>query len=111
MFGPYHGHVTTLSTHKPKHKAMASSSVVNLPQNIGWIGLGLMGLPMATNLLKKMDKDTTFYVFDVVEESVKKLVEAGEGRVKACESSKEVTDKSVRHQLLIRLRIKSLKPP
>ena len=55
-----------------------------------------MGLPMATNLLKKMDQQTTFYVFDVVEESIKKLVDAGEGRVKACKSSKEVADKSVR---------------
>ncbi|KAI7345254.1 hypothetical protein KC354_g14833 [Hortaea werneckii] len=35
-----------------------------LPKNIGWIGLGLMGLPMARNLLKKMDEDTQFFVFD-----------------------------------------------
>ena len=70
-----------------------------------------MGLPMATNLVKKMDKDTTFYVFDVVEESVKNLVEAGEGRVKACKSSKEVADKSVRHQLLTCLHINLPKSP
>ncbi len=78
---------------------MASSTTSKLPQNIGWIGLGLMGLPMATNLVKKMDKSTVFYVYDVVEESVKKFVEAGEGRVTACSSSKEVADKSVREQM------------
>lgn len=95
MFGYYHGHNTTLPIHHHKHNDMASTTQSKLPQNIGWIGLGLMGFPMATNLLKKMDKSTTFYVYDVVEESVKKLVEAGKGRVKACASSKEVADKSV----------------
>lgn len=98
MFGYYHGKNTSLPTHANKPKTMASSKTSKLPQNIGWIGLGLMGLPMATNLLKKMDKSTTFYVFDVVEESIKKSVDAGEGRVKACASSKEVSDKSVCEQ-------------
>ena len=98
MFGYEHGHDTTLPTTHHKRNNMASSTTSNLPPNIGWIGLGLMGLPMATNLLNKMDKSTTFYVFDVMDESVKKFVEAGEGRVKACASSKFVADKSVREQ-------------
>ena len=59
-----------------------------------------MGLPMATNLLQKMDQSTTFYVFDVSKESMEKFVEVGEGRVKACSSSKEVADKSVRQPML-----------
>ncbi len=80
---------------------MASSSSSKLPQNIGWIGLGLMGLPMATNLLKKTDKSTTIYVFDVVKDVVEKFVEAGEGRVKACSSSKEVADKSVSKLMVV----------
>ena len=79
---------------------MASSNTSKLPQKIGWIGLGLMGLPMATNLLQKMDQSTTFYVFDVSKESMEKFVEVGEGRVKACSSSKEVADKSVRQPML-----------
>ena len=52
--------------------------------------------------LKKMDKSTTFYIYDVVEESVKKFVEAGEDKVKACSSSKEVADKSVCEQMISR---------
>ena len=56
-----------------------------------------MGLPMATNLLNKMDDDTTFNVYDVVEEAVQKFVEAGKERVKGCTDSKEVADKSVCH--------------
>lgn len=74
---------------------MASSTTVNLPKNIGWIGLGVMGLPMATNLLNKMDPETTFYVYDVVKESIDKIVRDGKGRAKECASSKEVADKSV----------------
>ncbi len=71
----------------------------DLPKNIGWIGLGLMGLPMATNLVKKMNPDTKFYVFDVVQESIDKFLELdeGKGRIHTCGSSKEVADKSVRH--------------
>lgn len=74
---------------------MASSATERLPQNVGWIGLGLMGLPMAQNLLRKMDKSTNFYVYDVIQESIDEFVKAGDGRVKACSSSKEVADKSV----------------
>lgn len=70
----------------------------DLPKHVGWIGLGLMGLPMATNLLKKMDPKTSFYVYDVVQESVDKFVNLDEakGRVQVCGSAKEVADKSVR---------------
>lgn len=66
-----------------------------LPKRIGWVGLGLMGLPMATNLLNKTDNDTQIFVYDVVQDAIDKLVEKGQSRVKACSSSKEVADKSV----------------
>jgi 3-hydroxyisobutyrate dehydrogenase len=67
----------------------------DLPKNIGWIGLGLMGYPMARNLVKKMSRDTRFFVYDVIPKNVDKLVEDGGGRVHACTSSKEVADNSV----------------
>lgn len=70
--------------------------MAGLPKNVGWIGLGIMGLPMARNLLKKMGDDTQFYVFDVIQESVDNFVQDGQGRVSACSSSKDVADKSVR---------------
>jgi 3-hydroxyisobutyrate dehydrogenase len=59
----------------------------DLPKKVGWIGLGIMGGPMLRNLLGKMDNETQFYIYDVVEE--------GQGRVHACSSSKEVADLSV----------------
>ena len=72
-----------------------------LPKNIGWIGLGLMGDPMARNLLKKMPEDTQFFVYDVVSSAVDKFVQEGEGRVKACASSREVAERSVGHAVLL----------
>jgi 3-hydroxyisobutyrate dehydrogenase len=72
-----------------------ANSTQHLPTNIGWIGLGLMGLPMATNLLNKTSANTKLYVYDVVQEAIDKLVEQGKGKVEACGSSKEVADKSV----------------
>lgn len=73
----------------------------DLPKNVGWIGLGVMGIPMATNLLKKMSSETTFFVYDVVQKNIDDFVnsEHAKGRVTACGSSKEVADKSVRSLL------------
>lgn len=69
----------------------------DLPQKVGWIGLGIMGLPMVRNLLGKMDNQTQFYVYDVVQKSIDDFVKDGKGRVHACSSSKEVADHSVCH--------------
>jgi 3-hydroxyisobutyrate dehydrogenase len=66
-----------------------------LPKKVGWIGLGIMGLPMVRNLLGKMKSETQFYIYDVVQKSIDDFVEEGQGRVHACGSSKEVADLSV----------------
>ena len=69
--------------------------MVDLPGNVGWIGLGIMGMPMVRNLLAKMKDHTQFYVYDVVQGSIDNLVQDGQGRVHACSSSKDVADHSV----------------
>jgi 3-hydroxyisobutyrate dehydrogenase len=66
-----------------------------LPKKIGWIGLGIMGLPMVRNMLAKMESDTQFYVYDVIQKSIDEFVQDGQGRVHACISSREVADNSV----------------
>ena len=53
-------------------------------KNIGFIGLGIMGKPMAKNLLKA---GYSLTVYDINDVPVKELVEAG---AKAATSSKEV---------------------
>lgn len=57
-------------------------------KNIGFIGLGIMGCPMARNLLKK---GYSLTVYDIVPEKVDELVDAG---AKAGSSSKDVAEKS-----------------
>jgi 2-hydroxy-3-oxopropionate reductase len=60
--------------------------------NIGFIGLGIMGKPMAKNLLKAGHK---LVVYDIVDASVKELVEAG---ATAGTSPKDVAS---RNQLIV----------
>ncbi len=57
-------------------------------KNIGFIGLGIMGCPMAKNLLKK---DYSLTVYDIVPEKVDELVAAG---AKAGSSNKDVAENS-----------------
>ena len=54
--------------------------------NVGFIGLGIMGKPMAKNLMKAGYK---VYAYDVVEANVQNVAEAG---AVACKSIKEVCD-------------------
>jgi len=56
---------------------------------IGFIGLGIMGESMCTNIIKKHDDDV--YVYDLVEAQVKKLV--AEGGI-ACKDELEVAEKA-----------------
>ena len=72
-----------------------ANKMPDLPKKVGWIGLGIMGGPMLRNLLGKMDNETQFYIYDVVQKSIDDFVEEGQGRVHACSSSKEVADLSV----------------
>ena len=57
-------------------------------KNVGFIGLGIMGKPMAKNLLKA---GYSLIVYDILEEPVKELVDAG---AKAGTSSKDVASQS-----------------
>jgi len=57
-------------------------------KKIGFIGLGIMGKPMAKNLLKA---GYTLTVYDIIPEKIKELVEAGAA---AASSSKDVAEKS-----------------
>ncbi len=57
-------------------------------KKIGFIGLGIMGKPMAKNLLKA---DYPLTVYDIVPEEAEEVVEAG---AKAGSSSKDVAEKS-----------------
>jgi 3-hydroxyisobutyrate dehydrogenase len=59
-----------------------------MKKQIGFIGVGVMGKPMAKNLLKA---GYSLHVYDIVQEPVKELVGAG---AQAARSAKEVGEKS-----------------
>lgn len=70
------------------------------PKSVGFIGLGAMGLPMATHLANKLPEGTQIHVYDVSKSSVEKLCHEFPDKVKEAESAKDLADKSVCTALL-----------
>lgn len=64
-------------------------------KTVGFIGLGVMGLPMATNLVNKLPKHISFMIFDLASDPVNQLCALDKSRVHACGSCREVAKKSV----------------
>jgi 3-hydroxyisobutyrate dehydrogenase-like beta-hydroxyacid dehydrogenase len=64
-------------------------------KTLGFIGLGTMGLPMATNLAKNLPH-VDQYVYDISSDAIKQLQAAsGTDRIVACQSASEVTASAV----------------
>ncbi|KAF2099574.1 3-hydroxyisobutyrate dehydrogenase [Rhizodiscina lignyota] len=63
-----------------------------MDQNIGFIGLGNMGYPMAMNVRKKMPPSDTLYVYDVNEKVCDKFKEEFGGPNSRIEISKTIPD-------------------
>ena len=61
---------------------------------IGFVGLGVMGYPMACLLAQKLPSDTRLFVFDVVDAQLKKIQSKYPDRIAVSKSSKEVADSS-----------------
>ncbi|KAK1485782.1 3-hydroxyisobutyrate dehydrogenase [Colletotrichum abscissum] len=65
------------------------------PLSLGFIGLGAMGLPMASNLVAKVAKGSQTYVYDISETSMKKLIDqAKNADITGCKSPREVSQKA-----------------
>ena len=60
-------------------------------KSIAFIGLGVMGYPMAKNLRSKVGQDTTIYVCDVAEAAIEKFKEElkGTGPIEVVKTGKE----------------------
>lgn len=71
--------------------------MASYPSNVGFIGLGIMGYPMAVNLISKLPDTSKLYVYDISIKTLTKLQEetSGKKQVQICECSKEVAEKSV----------------
>jgi 3-hydroxyisobutyrate dehydrogenase len=66
------------------------------PRELGFIGLGVMGYPMALNLLKKLDEGARLHVYDVDERALKKFEQEAPTKVHVCANAREVAKLSVR---------------
>lgn len=62
---------------------------------LGFVGLGAMGLPMASNLISKAPGDSTLFVYDILEGSMNKLARKHPKSVELCRSPREVAQKAV----------------
>src|ERR1700753_3832303 len=74
-----------------------ASTDVRLPANIGFVGLGKMGLPMFSNLVRNLPQTSTVHFYDVMPEAMEKalVVPGAVAKVDQCKSSREVAEKSV----------------
>ncbi|KAH8812550.1 3-hydroxyisobutyrate dehydrogenase [Xylogone sp. PMI_703] len=72
------------------------SSDVQLPLNLGFIGLGNMGLPMFSNLVSKLPETYTVHFYDVLPGSMERgLKESGAvAKLDPCGNSREVAERS-----------------
>ncbi|KAJ7901803.1 NAD binding domain of 6-phosphogluconate dehydrogenase-domain-containing protein [Mycena olivaceomarginata] len=66
---------------------------VNHPKRFGWVGLGAMGFPMATQLLQ--NSSANLWIFDVDQRVLHRFAsDAPDGRVRIATSAKQVADES-----------------
>ncbi|KAK1536300.1 3-hydroxyisobutyrate dehydrogenase [Colletotrichum costaricense] len=79
-----------LPGHLPGHLGLLAR-----PLSLGFIGLGAMGLPMASNLVAKVAKGSQTYVYDISETSMKRLIDqATNADITGCKSPREVSQKA-----------------
>lgn len=65
------------------------------PRELGFIGLGVMGYPMALNLLKKLEDGARLHVYDVDDRALRKFEEEASTKVDVCSNAREVAESSV----------------
>ncbi|KAL1887242.1 hypothetical protein Sste5346_010337 [Sporothrix stenoceras] len=61
------------------------------PIKLGFIGLGAMGFPMASNLIRNSAKGSQLFIYDVSEASLKRFSEKHPGSTVICKSPAEVS--------------------
>lgn len=64
-------------------------------KTFGFIGLGLMGKPMAANLAASLAEDQKMFVYDLVDSAVVETCDSAPGRVLRGMSPKDVAEKAV----------------
>lgn len=65
------------------------------PTEVGFVGLGIMGFPMARNLISKLPAGSKIFVYDISQDAVGRFQALYPESVVPCNSAKEVTEQSV----------------
>jgi 3-hydroxyisobutyrate dehydrogenase len=68
---------------------------MNSPIDLGFVGLGAMGFPMASNLIEKSPKGSRIFVYDVYEASMTRFAAKFPGSTIVCSSPAEVSRSAV----------------
>jgi 3-hydroxyisobutyrate dehydrogenase len=66
-----------------------------MPRVLGFIGLGVMGYPMALNVLKKLEDGVKLQVYDASPDVLKKIAQEARGKISVCANARVVTENSV----------------
>ncbi|KAI1504558.1 3-hydroxyisobutyrate dehydrogenase [Biscogniauxia marginata] len=66
----------------------------SLPSSVGFIGLGAMGKPMVTNLVRKLPAGSRVFVYDVVAAVMEELSASFPNKITKATNAKEVTEKA-----------------
>jgi hypothetical protein len=66
------------------------------PPALGFIGLGVMGYPMALNLLNRLETGTRLHVYDVSSQVLDNFKQEAPNLISICSSAREVAEKSVK---------------
>lgn len=85
----------TTSYNPSKHTQSSTMGSIEAT-NIGFIGLGAMGSPMAGHLATKLPAETHIFVFDVVQSLMDQICQQHPHKVTACANAREVAEQSVR---------------
>jgi 6-phosphogluconate dehydrogenase (decarboxylating) len=65
------------------------------PLKLGFVGLGAMGLPMASNLISKSPEGSVLFIYDISTEITKQLADKHKDSVEMCKSAREVAQRAV----------------
>lgn len=76
-------------------------ATVTLSSQAGFIGLGLMGLPMARNLAQELPQGAELYIYDISDKAMHTLETSEEkdkftARITRCSSPRDVASRVVR---------------
>ncbi|KAJ5923050.1 hypothetical protein N7516_010753 [Penicillium verrucosum] len=64
------------------------------PRELGFIGLGVMGYPMALNLLNRLETGSSLHVYDVSSQVLDEFKQEAPNLVSICSSARDVAERS-----------------